>query len=55
MPVLSDPAAAAAWNRARYSAYAPLYDLVVAPLAAGRSRSVRRHVRRGLGERLIRP
>lgn len=40
MPVLSEPAAAAAWNRARYSAYAPLYDLVVAPFAAGRRRSI---------------
>ncbi|GAB4428916.1 MAG: class I SAM-dependent methyltransferase [Chloroflexi bacterium OHK40] len=40
MSVLSDPAAATAWNRARYSAYAPLYDLVAAPFAAGRRRSV---------------
>lgn len=40
MSVLSDPAAATAWNRARYSAYAPLYDLVVAPFAAGRRRSI---------------
>lgn len=38
--MLSDPAAAAAWNRARYNAYAPLYDLVVAPFAAGRRRSI---------------
>ncbi len=30
----------AAWNRARYSAYAPIYDLVAAPFAAGRRRSV---------------
>lgn len=30
----------AAWNRARYSAYAPFYDAVVAPLQAGRRRSI---------------
>lgn len=30
----------ATWNRVRYSAYAPIYDLVVAPLAAGRRRSI---------------
>lgn len=29
-----------AWNRARYSAYAPIYDLVAAPFAAGRRRSI---------------
>lgn len=28
------------WNRARYSAYAPIYDLVAAPFAAGRRRSI---------------
>lgn len=30
----------AAWNRVRYSAYAPIYDLVAAPFAAGRRRSL---------------
>lgn len=30
----------ASWNRARYSAYAPFYDAIVAPLQAGRRRSV---------------
>jgi SAM-dependent methyltransferase len=29
-----------AWNRARYSAYAPLYDLLAAPFGAGRRRSI---------------
>lgn len=33
-------AAGAGWNRARYSAYAPIYDLVAAPFAAGRRRSI---------------
>lgn len=28
------------WNRLRYSAYAPVYDLVAAPFAAGRRRSI---------------
>jgi SAM-dependent methyltransferase len=30
----------AAWNRLRYSAYAPIYDLVAALFAAGRLRSI---------------
>lgn len=30
----------AAWNRARYSAYAPFYDAVVTPLQTGRRRSI---------------
>lgn len=30
----------AAWNRARYSAYAPFYDAIVAPLQNGRGRSI---------------
>ena len=29
-----------AWNRARYSAYAPFYDAIVAPLQNGRRRSI---------------
>lgn len=28
------------WNRLRYSAYAPFYDLLAAPFAAGRRRSI---------------
>ncbi len=30
----------AAWNRARYSAYAPFYDTIVGPLQNGRRRSI---------------
>jgi phosphatidylethanolamine/phosphatidyl-N-methylethanolamine N-methyltransferase len=44
--------AGAAWNRARYSAYAPLYDLLAAPFAAGRRRSIELLALRP-GERLL--
>lgn len=41
-----------AWNRARYSAYAPIYDLVAAPFATGRRRSIELLALQ-LGERVL--
>ena len=34
------PTHGTAWNRVRYSAYAPIYDVVAAPFQAGRRRSI---------------